>query len=161
MSEPSTEITVVSDANALLQAWGFGSAQSRFHTSVLGTDPADQAAKLRLLNSEGVDFHAYIGKTISLVAYMLRPAQKVDPKSGEVSAILLCMLLLDNGDVVKSTSPYVVRDLLDAATMFGLPTRDKPFMLIPRTRGKPPQQSHWLDSSPMTDGFVSGKKEQP
>lgn len=159
MAEQSTEITVVSDANALLQAWGFGGAQSRFHTSINGTEPADQAAKLRLLNSEGVDFISYLNRSVSVVGYMLRPAQKVDPKSGEVSAILLCMILLDNGDVLKSTSPYVVRDLLDAATMFGLPTRDKPFVLIPRTRGKPPQQSHWLDSSPMTDGFVGTERK--
>ena len=159
MSNESTEITVVSDSNQLLQAWGFGNAQSRFYTSIVGSSPADQASKLRMLNSEGLDFASFVDKLVTVVAYMLRPAQKVDPKSGEISTILLCMMLLDNGDVVKSTSPYVVRDLLDAATMFGLPTRDKPFTLIPRTRGKPPQQSHWLDSSPMTDGFVSTERK--
>lgn len=157
MSNESTEIAVVSDANALLQAWGFGSAQSRFHTSIVGTSPADQASKLRMLNSEGLDFARFVDKPITVVAYMLRPAQKADPKSGEVTQIILCMMLLDTGEPIKSTSPYVVRDLLDAATMFGLPTRDKPFTVIPRTRGKPPQQSHWLDTSPMTDELVSKK----
>lgn len=159
MSQPSTEISVVNDANQLLESWGFSRGRSRFHSSITGTSPQDQARKLLLLNSEGEDILPYVGKRLSIVAFMFRPVSKADRTTGEMTQLLLVQLLTADGKVINSFSSFVLEDLLDAATMFGMPSVEKPFSVVPRTRGKAPNVSHCLDTTDMAKYILESERK--
>jgi hypothetical protein len=154
MSDTAITVPPMQEANALLDSWGFGSAASRFHTSIAGNTPESNAAKLKMLNEDGLPISDFIGKEILVVGYLFRPAQKNDRSTGEVVNLLMVQMLCDDGRVISSFSSFVLRGLLDTASLFGLPSPVNPFRLVPRTRGKPPQQSHYLDTSLMTNALT-------
>lgn len=159
MSDESTNLVPATDKNALLDSWGFGSAGSRFLTSIQGSTPKDNAAKLQMLNQDGMPISDFIGKELHIVAYLCRPAKKADRQTGEIINLLLIQMLTDKGETISSFSEFVLRGLLDTASLFGEPSHTNPFKLIPRTRGKPPQQSHYLDTSPMTSPLVNPQRK--